>query len=75
MREQLEKNAQQNGRSLHAEILLRLGHSLEAASGEPKFGFSESFSGLSDDFGLSEAQEARVREIAQEIVQQALKPK
>lgn len=62
LKELIEQSAKENNRTMNAEIVSRL----EATFGVPKFGFSESFSGLADDFGLSEAQEARVREIFQE---------
>lgn len=62
MRRQLEESARASGRSLHAEILLRLGGSLEISK--------EENSNMNDDL------EERMRQIAKEVFteMQAQKP-
>ncbi|MFI0401026.1 MAG: Arc family DNA-binding protein [Thiolinea sp.] len=59
MRKQLDENARQHGRSLHAEILLRLSASL----GESKSGFSEKINDLGENEGLSDKQREEVLEL------------
>lgn len=62
MRKQLDENARQHGRSLHAEILLRLSVSLE----ESKFGLSEKINNLGKN------NEYVTRAEVEEMIQQAL---
>lgn len=59
MRRQLDESARQHGRSLHAEILLRLSVSLE----ESKFGLSERINDLGENDRLTEGQKAEVLEL------------
>lgn len=59
MRRQLDESARQHGRSLHAEILLRLSASL----GESKFGLSDKINDLGENDRLTEGQRAEVLEL------------
>lgn len=63
MRKQLDENARQHGRSLHAEILLRLSASL----GDSKSGFSETINDLDKN------SEYVTRAEVEAMIQQALK--
>lgn len=60
MRRQLDESARQHGRSLHAEILLRLSASL----GESKFGLSEKINNLAEktEYVTRAEVEAMIRE-------------
>jgi hypothetical protein len=66
MRKQLEEFAKQGGRSLHAEILQRLGASLGASSGNLKSEFSENISGLGEKTEYVTREE--VRELMREVL-------
>lgn len=63
MRKKLDQNAKLYGRSLHAEILLRL----EASLGESKFGLSEKIN------NLGEKTEYVTRTEVEQIIREALR--
>ena len=63
LHEELIETANAKSCSMNAEIISRL-----RVSGETKFGFSENINNLSRSDVLSEAQEARVRELIREAM-------